>query len=144
MKVSTKGRYALRFMIYLANHQEQGAITLKEVCQKEEISLKYLEQIAALLSKQNVILATRGPKGGYQLAKKANEYCIGEILEVVEGSVCPVSCLDDSSVQCPRAKECTTIAFWRGLHDVIETYLNAYTLEDLANMSKKERNLVIE
>lgn len=130
MKISTRGRYALRLMTYLAKQEENKVISLKDISKEEDISLKYLEQIVSALSKQKLILSIRGAKGGYRLLKPANEYRVGDILKTVEGSICPVSCLEANET-CSRKEQCSTIKLWQGLDKVINEYLNAYTLDDL-------------
>lgn len=138
MKISTKGRYALRLMIDLALHQEQGYVSLKDVSKRQDISIKYLEQIASPLGKAGLIKSTRGPQGGYSLAKPANQYTPKEILEVVEGKIACVACLEDEENTCPRYGTCPTISFYEGLNKVIIDYLESYTLEDLVEMSKNK------
>lgn len=132
MKISTRGRYALRFMLYLTKHENE-VVSLKDVSKEEEISLKYLEQIVSTLTKQQMIRSIRGAKGGYCLSYPSNSYKVGDVLKVVEGSICPVTCLEEAS-SCPRKKTCSTIALWHGLDKVINEYLNAYTLKDLIEM----------
>lgn len=133
MKISTRGRYALRLMIFLAKQEENKVVSLKDISKEEDISLKYLEQIVSILSKQKLILSIRGAKGGYCLLKPAEEYKVGDILKIVEGSICPVACLEDNE-NCSRKGQCSTIKLWKGLDKVISEYLNAYTLKDLVTM----------
>lgn len=130
MKVSTRGRYALRFMIYLAKHEGMQRVSLKDVANDEDISIKYLEHIVTQLTRSNMVASTRGAKGGYCLVKQSSEYLVGDILEVVEGSMSPVACVDLHD--CEREEECQTCYFWKGLKEVIYQYLNSFTLEDLA------------
>ncbi|WP_249029642.1 RrF2 family transcriptional regulator [Tannockella kyphosi] len=137
MKVSTRGRYALRFMIYLARHNEEKRVSLKDVAKEEDISVKYLEHIVTQLSRANMVASSRGAKGGYCLVKPAEEYLVGEVLEVVEGSLSPVACIDLHD--CNREVECRTCDLWKGLKDVIYDYLNSYTLQDLAD--KKQESI---
>ena len=125
MKISTRGRYALRFMADLAEHGATGFVPLKD------ISIKYLEQITARLTKSGLLISTRGPQGGYKLAKKAKNYTAMEILQITEGSITPVSCLDDKPVKCDRVNDCRTLKLWLGLQKAIEDYLKSVTLEDL-------------
>lgn len=131
MKISTRGRYALRMLIDLAQHQADGAVTLKEIADRQGISKKYLEQIAPLLVRADILLGSRGYQGGYRLAKPAGAYRVGDILRVTEGSLAPVKCLEQQANRCPRRGECKTLALWRGLDGVISRYLDSITLEDL-------------
>ncbi len=135
MKISTRGRYALRFMIDLAQHSGSSYITLKDVSQRQGISVKYLEQITSLLSKYGLLLSVRGPSGGYKLARKPEEYSAGEILRVTEGNMAPVACLSEAENTCPRKDSCPTLSFWKGLDDVIYQYLEGTSLKDLASAS---------
>ena len=131
MMISTKGRYALRLMIVLAMHEQDGFVSLKDISERQGISVKYLEQIMALLNKENLLSSQRGPQGGYRLAKKPEEYSVGEILRAVEGSLAPIACLEGEENPCPRQKECMTIGFWEGLNRVIDEYIDSVTLQDL-------------
>ena len=131
MMISTKGRYALRLMIDLAMHEQDGFVSLKDISERQGISVKYLEQIMALLNKENLLSSQRGPQGGYRLAKKPEEYSVGEILRAVEGSLAPIACLEGEENACPRQKECMTIGFWEGLNRVIDEYIDSVTLQDL-------------
>lgn len=131
MKISTRGRYALRFMTDLAEHEATGFVPLKDISERQDISIKYLEQITARLTKSGLLISTRGPQGGYKLAKKAKNYTAMEILQITEGSITPVSCLDDKPVKCGRVNDCRTLKLWLGLQKAIEDYLKSVTLEDL-------------
>lgn len=133
MKISTRGRYALRFMIDLSQHDSSGYITLKDISERQEISIKYLEQITSLLSKFGLLQSVRGPQGGYRLAKPTSEYTVGEILRITEGDLAPVACLSTPVNTCPKAKDCITLNLWTGLNKVINDYLDGWTLEDLIN-----------
>lgn len=143
MKISTRGRYALRFMIDLAQHDTTEYIALKDISERQEISIKYLEQITSLLSKFGLLKSVRGPQGGYKLAKPAAEYSIGEILRITEGDLAPISCLASTENTCPRKTSCQTIDLWEGLNKVINEYLDSKTLEDLVNSSTKNFNYSI-
>ena len=125
MKISTRGRYALRLMIDLAQNKEQGNISLKDVAKRQEISIKYLEQIAK---------SVRGAQGGYSLTRDINKYTAKDILVAVEGPIACVACLETEPNQCPRYSECLTLPFYKGLNKVITDYLESYTLEDLADL----------
>jgi Rrf2 family protein len=131
MKISTKGRYALRMLLYLAAHQEDGYVSLKEIAEEQEISKKYLEQIVPMLNKGGILRTNRGNRGGYMLAKRADECTVGEVLRATEGSLAPVSCLDFDINDCPRAEKCATLFLWEGLYKVINEYLDSITLKDM-------------
>lgn len=136
MKISTKGRYALRMLLDLAEHQEDGYIALKDIARRQEISKKYLEQIVPILNRSDILLANRGFQGGYRLAKAPNQYTVGEILRITEGSLAPVSCLDTDPINCLRSSECSTLPIWQGLYRVITEYLNGITLQDLLDQQR--------
>ena len=138
MKVSTKGRYALRMMLDLALHNTGEYIALKDISARQEVSVKYLEQIVTMLSKVGYLKSVRGPQGGYKLAKKPEEYTVGDILRITEGSLAPVSCLEDEPNQCGRYEECSTIAFWEGFYRCITEYVDRFTLEYLAEQQRKK------
>ena len=131
MKISTKGRYALRLMIDLAQHDNGEYIRLKEISKRQGISVKYLEQIVSQLSRAGYLRSTRGPQGGYMLARRPAEYSAGDILRITEGSLAPVDCLEDNAPGCARKAQCATLPFWKGLHRLIEEYVDSFTLEDL-------------
>src|SRR5699024_7821867 len=133
---STKGRYALRLMIDLAQHDAAGYIPLRDISKRQEISAKYLEQIVVQLSRAGLVTSTRGAQGGYQLARHPAEYTVGEILRITEGSLAPVACLDHDPVECSRAEDCMTLDFWRGLYDAVNRYVDSVTLEDLVSSGK--------
>jgi Rrf2 family protein len=137
MKVSTKGRYALRFMVDLAMNSNGLYLPLKEISARQEISLKYLEQIVAQFSKQGYLDSVRGPQGGYRLARDPQDYTIGDILRCSEGSLAPVACLEQNPNMCPRQAECGTLSFWSGLYDVINDYVDHVTLADLIEEQRK-------
>lgn len=131
MKISTKGRYALRLMIDLAEHDTGEFIPLKEISSRQEISVKYLEQIVTQLSRAGFLRSVRGAQGGYRLAKKPEEYKIGDILRITEGDLAPIACLSDGQGGCTRSDECATLGFWRGLSEAINSYVDSVTLEDI-------------
>ncbi len=122
MKISTKGRYVLRMLIDLAEHQGDGYIPLKEIAQRQGISKKYLEQIVPMLNKSDILRTNRGFQGGYRLAKSPEKYTVGDILRLTEGSLAPVACLDSGVVECDRSERCATISLWQGLYKVINEY----------------------
>ena len=131
MKISTKGRYALRMMVDIAEHQKDGYVTLKDVAMRQDISKKYLEQIALPLSQAGMLHAVRGHLGGYMLSKPAEAYTVEAILAAVEGSLSPVSCLDDDPNLCERCNSCKTLPVWQGLDRAIDRYLAGITLADV-------------
>lgn len=131
MKISTKGRYALRIMADLAIHDNGEYIRLKDIAERQSITLKYLEQIMPLLTKAGYVKSCRGNNGGYMLARKPEEYTAGEILRTTEGSLSPIACIEDQPNRCPRKEKCTTLSFWEGLWQVINEYVDHVTLADL-------------
>ena len=131
MKISTKGRYALRMLLDLAQNQGDGYVSLKDIAQRQDVSKKYLEQIVPLLNKSNMLRTNRGYQGGYRLAKDPGDYTVGEILRITEGDLAPVACLQSGEVDCPRAEQCLTISVWEGLYHVINRYLDSITLQDI-------------
>lgn len=131
MKISTKGRYALRMMIDLAEHQGEGFVSLKDIAARQGISKKYLEQIIPILNRSDFLQANRGSQGGYRLAKAPKDYTVKDVLELTEGSLAPVACLDTTPVGCERSEDCVTLPLWKGLAEVIENYLDSVTLQDL-------------
>lgn len=133
MKISTKGRYALRMLLDLALHSSEGYIALKDIAERQNISKKYLEQIVPLLNKAELLRTNRGYQGGYALSKDPSKYTVGEILRVTEGSLCPVACLQIEPNDCPLRADCPTLPIWEGLYKVITEYLDGITLEDVMN-----------
>lgn len=131
MLISTKGRYALRVMIDLAEHQADGFIPLKVIAQRQGISEKYLESIIKLLVKDKLLTGIRGKGGGYRLEKAPEEYTAGSILRITEDSMAPVACLEPGADVCTRAAECRTLPMWRGLDKLIRDYFENITLADL-------------
>lgn len=131
MKISTKGRYALRMMLDLAEHQGDGYIALKDIAERQNVSKKYLEQIVPILNKADILNTNRGYQGGYRLARTPDKYTVGDILRITEGSISPVACLDKNPVECERAAECATLPVWQGLYKVIADYLDGITLQDI-------------
>ena len=129
MKISTKGRYALRVMVDIAENGKDGSVSISEISNRQEISNKYLEQIISKLVKANFLKSSRGQTGGYKLVKKPSEYRVGDILRVSEGNLSPLKCLHD--YKCLRQEKCLTFDFWEGLDKVINNYADSVTLEDL-------------
>lgn len=139
MRISTKGRYALRLMTDLSAYDQGGYVSLKDAAERQGISLKYLEQIAGLLSKAGLLQSGRGAQGGYRLAREPEEYTVGEILRLTEGNLAPVACLADSSNRCERCGECATLDFWTGLYQTVNEYIDRFTLADL--LAERERKV---
>lgn len=131
MRFSTKGRYALRMMIDLAQHNTGEYISLKEISKRQEVSVKYLEQIVTQLCKSGFLQSIRGPQGGYRLAKHPTEYTAGDILRATEGSLAPIPCLKEDAAVCSRYARCGSIQFWEGLAMVMNNYVDSITLDDL-------------
>ena len=131
MMISTKGRYALRFLVDLAEHQRDGFVPLKEVSVRQEISEKYLEIVVKELVKGGLLAAMRGKGGGYRLNRSPEEYSVKSILELMEGPLAPVACLEPGQAACPRSNGCRTLPLWQGLDKVISDYLAQFTLADL-------------
>lgn len=131
MKISTRGRYALRFMIDLAQHKQDAFTPLKDISDRQSISIKYLEQITSLLSKYGLLQSVRGPQGGYKLARDSSQYTVGEILRITEGDLAPVACLEPNAAKCERSQICPTLKLWQGLDKTVNDYLDGITLDQL-------------
>lgn len=131
MKISTKGRYALRMMVDLAEHKENGFIALKDIAKRQNVSKKYLEQIVPVLNGAGLLTTNRGNKGGYKLSKEPSEYTVGEILRITEGNVAPVSCLEAEVNACERKDCCQTLFVWEGLYKAVNDYLDSITVQDI-------------
>ena len=132
MMISTKGRYALRVMVDLAEHQGEGYIPLKEIAQRQEISEKYLEAILKVLVREHFLIGVRGKGGGYRLSRAPEQYTAGSIIRLTEGSLAPVACLEPHALACPRAAHCRTLPMWRKLEQMLNEYFDGITLADLA------------
>ena len=143
MLISTKGRYALRVMVDLAEHQTDGFIPLKVIAQRQEISEKYLESIIKLLVKARLLNGLRGKGGGYQLTKAPEQYTVGTILRLTEESLAPVACLEETAGTCTRSGQCRTLALWQGLDRVINGYLDSVTIADLMHRDAAGNDYVI-
>lgn len=143
MKISTKGRYAIRLMIDVGVHGD-GFVRLKDIARRQDISVKYLEQIIGSLQKTGLLISSRGAQGGYKLARDPKDYTIGEILRATEGKIAPVSCLEDEVNACERKRICSTVEFWSGLNKVINDYLDAWTLDQLMEVEKKNMDEAVE
>ena len=131
MLISTKGRYALRILVDMAEHQSENYITLQEVAQRQDISEKYLEAIVRELVKKGVVTGQRGKGGGYRLQKAPEQVNVGDILRYMEGSLSPVACLEEGAPPCRRSARCQTLEFWRGLNEAIRSYTDQFTLADM-------------
>lgn len=131
MMISTKGRYALRFMADVAQHQGEGYVPLKDVASRQQISEKYLEIVVKELVRAGYLSAVRGKGGGYRLSRDPGDYKVKAILELMEGPLVPVACLASETNHCPRKDQCQTLPLWEGLNGVIAKYLDRFTLEDL-------------
>lgn len=131
MKISTRGRYAIRVMLDLAEHDKGQYIPLMDIAKRQEVSEKYLESIVSVLSKNKFVHALRGKGGGYRLSRTPGEYTVGSILRLTEGSLAPVACLEDERNLCERAAECRTLNMWQGFYKLINEYFDGITLEDL-------------
>ena len=135
MKLSTRGRYALRMMLDIALHPEESSVSLKSIAQRQGISVKYLEQIVTPLVRGGYLRANRGAQGGYQLNRPASEYTVGMILRTIEGSLAPVACVSDSGdVVCERQGQCVTVEVYRRIDDAIDAVVDNITLQDLVEM----------
>ncbi len=130
MKISTKGRYALRLLLDLASHASEGYIALRDIAERQGISKKYLEQIVPALHKAGILKTNRGYQGGYRLAREPEQITVCEVLRLTEGSLAPVSCAEGDP-DCPRVADCLTYPLWRGLYRTVTEYLEGITLRDL-------------
>ena len=139
MKISTKGRYALRIMTDLAMHDNGEYIRLKDISERQNVTLKYMEQIMPLLTRAGYVKSYRGNNGGYMLARKPEEYTAGEILRTTEVSLAPIACIEDTPNRCPRKDECTPLPFWEGMWKVINDYVDSVTLADLIRPRMEEK-----
>lgn len=137
MKVSTRGRYALRIMLDLALSDSGKPVRVKEIAARQEISEKYMEQIISVLNKAGYVRSIRGAQGGYFLAKKPEEYTVGMILRLTEGSMSPVDCLEYENYSCSRQDSCVTFLLWKRLDEAIRGVVDTVTLEDLVNWSRE-------
>lgn len=136
MMISTRGRYALRVLIDLAEHVEEGYVPMKDVARRQEVSLKYLEKILPVLTKNGIVTGIQGKGGGYRLTEAPEKYTLGRILRLTEGSLAPVACLECGENPCQRSGSCKTLPVWSELDRIINGYLDSVTLADLTE--KKE------
>lgn len=139
MKVSTKGRYALRMLLDLAEHRQEGYIALRDIAERQKISKKYLEQIIPLLNRSDILKTNRGYQGGYALAKDPSQYTVGMILRITEGSLAPVACAESGGIDCEKRDECMTLPVWQGLYKVIAEYLDSITLQDILDNDRARK-----
>ncbi len=137
MLISTKGRYALRLMLDLALCEQGKYVALKDVAQRQGISVKYLEQIISVLSRAGFVRSVRGSGGGYMLTNEPKDYTVGMILRLTEGSLAPVQCLEVEHNDCPRADSCVTLGVWEKLYSAINSVVDTITLQDLVNDSSR-------
>ena len=141
MRISTKGRYALRLMLDIAMNDAEGKpVRVKDIAKRQEVSGKYLEQIVSVLTKAGYLRSIRGPQGGYLLTKHPDEYTVGMILRLTEGSLSPVDCLEEGAPVCNRMDSCTTILLWRKLDDAIRGVVDHVTLQDLVDWSQEQNH----
>lgn len=138
MKISTKGRYALRLMLDLALHDTDAPVRIKDIAARQEISDKYLEQIISGLNKAGYVKSIRGPQGGYKLAKTPSYYTVGMILRLTEGSLAPVECLAENALPCEREGRCATIEVYKRIYDAVNDVIDKTTLEDLIEIEHEK------
>lgn len=136
MNVTSKGRYALRIMIDLAQNEGEGFISLKTISERTELSMKYLEMIVGSLKKAELVESTRGKEGGYRLCRSPSEYTVGEILNCIEDNLAPVACIKAGSINCEKSAACLTVPMWKELDDITNAYLSTVTLSDLLTGDK--------
>lgn len=139
MRISTKGRYAVRVMLDLALNNTGEYIKVKQIAKRQGISEKYLEQIIAILNKAGYVKSIRGAQGGYRIAKEPEDYTVGMILRLTEGSLNPVACLDDEHNECERCDTCETLAVWKQLADAIDSVVDHVTVADLVEQTQKHQ-----
>ena len=141
--ISTRGRYALRMMLDLAQNQGEGYVALRDIAARQEISKKYLEQIIPLLNRVGLLQTTRGVQGGYRLTRRPEEYTVLDILEVTETGLAAVACLEKDAAKCPRSADCMTLPVWQGLDKNIRDYLGGITLQDVLDRHNVGNDYVI-
>ena len=137
MKISTKGRYALRLMLDIALNDAKTPVRIKDIAERQQISDKYLEQIVSSLNKAGFVKSLRGPQGGYRLTKKPEEYTVGMILRLTEGSLAPVACVEEENT-CEKIHDCATILVWQKMNEAINDVVDHMTLQDLVDYEMKE------
>ena len=134
--ITSKGRYALRVMLDLAQHREEGYISLKTIVDRQGYSMKYLEMIVGSLKREGLVASTRGKEGGYRLVRDPEDYTIGEILRCIEDNLAPVACIKAGDICCEHAGECMTVPMWKELDDITNAYLDGVSLQDLLTGEK--------
>ncbi len=139
MMVSTRGRYALRMLLDLAEYQGEGYVALKDIAERQGISKKYLEQIIPALNKVELLQTARGYQGGYRLSKEPKDFSVGEILRATEGSMAPVTCLESPTNPCEHRSECATLFIWEGLEKAVNEYLDKISLQDVLDEQNRRR-----
>lgn len=139
MKISTKGRYAIRLMLDLASDTSGKAVSLNDIAARQQISEKYLEQIISVLNKAGYVRSIRGPQGGYLLVKEPKEYTVGMILRATEGDLAPVSCVGNGAVECYRADGCVTVRIWQKINDAVDNVVDNITLADLVDWQNEKK-----
>ncbi len=143
MKISTKGRYALRLMLDLAQYSNENEyVSIKKVSQRQDISEKYLEQIVAQLSRANFVKSIRGAQGGYRLVKAPENYTVGMILRLIEGNLSSVSCLEDNPNKCQPCNNCVTLEVWQQINDAVDSVIDNITLQDLVQKQQAKARIV--
>lgn len=141
--ISTRGRYALRMMLDLAQNQGEGYVALRDIAVRQEISKKYLEQIIPLLNRAGLLQTARGVQGGYRLTRRPEEYTVLDILEVTETGLAAVACLEKDAAQCPHCADCMTLPVWEGLDKIVREYLGSITLQDVLDRHNVGNDYVI-
>ena len=141
MNITSKGRYALRVMLDLAQHREEGYISLKTIADRQGYSMKYLEMIVGSLKREGLVASTRGKEGGYRLVRDPEDYTIGEILRCIEDNLAPVSCIKAGDICCEHAGECMTVPMWKELDDITNAYLDGVSLRDLLTGEKWKKTI---
>ena len=136
MNITSKGRYALRVMLDLAQHREEGYISLKTIAERQGYYMKYLEMIVGSLKRAGLVASTRGKEGGYRLVRDPEDYTIGEILRCIEDNLAPVACIKAGDICCEHAGECMTVPMWKELDDITNAYLDGVSLQDLLTGEK--------
>lgn len=137
MMISTRGRYALRVLLDLAQHQGEGYIAMNKVAQRQGLSLKYIEKIMPVLSKNKYVEGVHGKGGGYRLSRDPKEYRVGDILRLAEGDLAPVTCLQCNAEKCERADTCPTLPMWTEFYDMVNNYFDSISLSDLMNFRRQ-------
>lgn len=139
MRISTKGRYALKLMLDLAMNKGSQPVRVKDISARQGISDKYLEQIISVLAKGGFVISIRGPHGGYRLSREPGAYTVGSILRIVEGKLCPVACLETEENVCEKSKDCITLPLWERLDEAINNVVDNVTLQDLIEWNKEKK-----